>query len=59
MPEQTEAARVEAAIEAAVDAVEGGDRPLVAADWAAEQHDVEHRADDVHEAVLAEVDDAE
>lgn len=52
MPEsQTEAERVEAAIEDAVAAVEQGDRPVPAADWAVEQHGVEHRFTDVHEAV--------
>lgn len=53
---QTEAERVEAAIEDAVAAVEEGDRLLVAADWAAEQHGVAHRFADVHDAVREETD---
>lgn len=51
MPEQTEAARVEAAIEDAQAAVADGDTPVVAAEWAIERHDVEHRLVDVLKAI--------
>ena len=43
----SESDRVDEAVEAAIEAVEEGDRPLVASDWAVREHDVNHRYDDV------------
>jgi hypothetical protein len=53
----SEADRVNAAVEAAIDSVDAGDRPRVAADWAAKNYDVLHRREDVHERVQEAVDD--
>jgi hypothetical protein len=55
--QSSEAERVEAAIADAVDAVKAGDRPLVAADWAAEKHDLEHRVFDIYDRVQEAIGD--
>lgn len=47
----SETERVDVAIEEAVALVEDGDRPLVAADYVAEQHDLDHRFEDILERV--------
>ena len=52
---QSEPGRVERAVEAAVDAHDQGDSPVVAAEWAAEQHLIEHRREDVLRRVREEV----
>jgi len=53
----TEREDFEAAKQAAVEAVKEGDVPIVAADWAAENHDVEHRFDELLEHVREATDD--
>jgi hypothetical protein len=53
----SEADRVDAAVEAAVKSVDAGDRPRVATDWAAENYDVLHRREDIHERVQEAVAD--
>ncbi|QLG63046.1 hypothetical protein [Halorarum salinum] len=52
---QSDSDRVDAAVEAALDALEEGDRPLVASDWAVREHDVDHRYEDVLERVQEHV----
>ena len=53
----SEPERVDRAVAEAVDLVAEGDQPLVAADYVAEQHDLEHRVEDIHQRVLEEVTD--
>ncbi|WP_162562392.1 hypothetical protein [Salinigranum rubrum] len=55
----SEADRVDAAVEDALKSIEAGDLRLVAVNWAAENHDVEHRREDIHERVLEVTDDDE
>lgn len=50
---------VDRAVAEALDLVTEGDQPIVAADYVAEQHDLDHRFEDIHQRVLEEVDDAE
>jgi hypothetical protein len=60
MPEEIpEAERFEGAVEKAVAMVGEGDTPVVAADYAAELYDLEHRVRDLIQAVQEEVDDGE
>lgn len=54
--DQPEGERLEWAVEAAVDAHDQGDSPVVAAEWAAEQHLLDHRREDVLRRVREEVD---
>jgi ferritin len=46
-----ETERVDAAVDEARELVDDGDRPLVAADYVAEQHDLDHRFEDILERV--------
>jgi TPP-dependent 2-oxoacid decarboxylase len=53
----SELERYENAVDAAVEAVEQGDHPAVAADWAVERFDIEHRLYELLHAVKKEVED--
>ncbi len=53
----SEPARFKHAVDAALAAVDAGDQPQVAAGWAAEKHDLEHRLDELRQRVQEEVDD--
>lgn len=59
MSSPSEAERIEAALDEAVDLVEEGDTPLVAADWAAERYELEHRREELEERVQEATDDGE
>lgn len=52
-----EAERVERAIEEARELVADGDAPIVAADYVAEQHDLDHRFEEIHDRVQGDNDE--
>jgi len=53
----SEGDRFENAVHDAVAAVREGDAVVVASDWAAQKHDVEHRFDDLRKSVQEAIDD--
>ena len=56
-PTLSEPERVDRAVGEAVDLVAEGDQPIVAVGYVAEQHDLDHRFEDIRQRVLEEVDD--
>lgn len=55
-PAVSEPERVDRAVEEAVDLVEEGDHSRVAVEYVVEQHDLDHRYQDICQRVLEEVD---
>jgi hypothetical protein len=59
MPTLSEHERVDRAVTEAINLVAEGDQPTVAVEYVAEQHDLDHWIDVIHQRVLKEGDDAE